>query len=152
MLDRNPSRLALLLACLALSVVACGARPQPTATPAPQAVDGEIVHGTPEVQSIDVLIMESFPVQASALVRGTLADGCTTVDQVSTVREENLFRITITSARPADAVCTMALVPFEESVSLDVYGLPAGTYTVEANGVTQTFTLDVDNILPDATP
>jgi inhibitor of cysteine peptidase len=49
-------------------------------------------------------------------------------------------------------MCTQIVVPFEESIPLDVVGLPAGTYTVDVNGVTGSFTLDVDNQLPEATP
>jgi len=39
------------------------------------------------------------------------------------------------------------LAPFEETIPLEVYGLPAGTYTVEVNGVQGTFDLEMDNIL-----
>jgi hypothetical protein len=35
---------------------------------------------------------------------------------------------------------------FEETIALDVYGLPAGTYHVNVNGIDDTFTLEVDNI------
>jgi len=38
------------------------------------------------------------------------------------------------------------LAPFEEIIPLEVYGLPAGTYTVDVNGVQATFDLEVDNI------
>jgi hypothetical protein len=37
------------------------------------------------------------------------------------------------------------LVPFTETVPLDVASLPAGTYTVMAGGLTETFNLTVDN-------
>ena len=40
----------------------------------------------------------------------------------------------------------------EEVVPLDVHGLPAGVYTVEAGGITQTFEFTVDNILPTEAP
>jgi len=39
------------------------------------------------------------------------------------------------------------LAPFEETIPLEVYGLPAGTYTVEVNGAQGTFDLEMDNIL-----
>ena len=44
-----------------------------------------------------------------------------------------------------DALCTMALVPFEENVKLDVYGLDAGTYLVKAYDLSESFTFDMDN-------
>lgn len=108
---------------------------------------GAILTGTAQIDTIDLLILESFPVQVNAHVVGWLGDGCTTLDQITQVREENTFKVTITTARPAEAICTMQLVGFEETISLDVAGLPAGTYTVDINGVTETFTLDVDNKL-----
>ena len=46
-------------------------------------------------------------------------------------------------------VCIQKIEPFQEIVVLDVYGLSAGTYYVDVNGIGDTFTLDVDNILPD---
>ncbi|RPI50641.1 MAG: hypothetical protein EHM56_10565 [Chloroflexi bacterium] len=138
------------MALLALALLGCGpaARPSPTPAPGP----GGVIRGEPTVESLDVLILESFPVQVNVVVRGALGDGCTTLDEVTTTREGNLFRIRLTSQRPADAVCTLALVPFEEVVPLDVVGLPAGQYTVDANGVTETFELAIDNALPEATP
>ena len=45
-------------------------------------------------------------------------------------------------------MCTEALVPYEQAVPLDVAGLPAGVYTVTVNGVSDTFELAVDNVLP----
>jgi hypothetical protein len=75
-----------------------------------------------------------------------LPDGCTTIDQILDAREGNAFQVTITTLRPANQVCTEALMPFERIIPLDVYGLPAGTYTVIVNGVSDTFQLAVDNV------
>ena len=42
------------------------------------------------------------------------------------------------------------IAPFEETIPLEVYGLSAGTYTVDVNGVQGSFVLEIDNIfLPD---
>jgi inhibitor of cysteine peptidase len=141
-----------IITLLAFALLGCGPVAQPSPTPEPGTGNGDVIRGEPMVESVDVQILESFPVQVQAVVRGNLADGCTALDEVTTTREGNLFRIRLTSVRPADAVCTLALVPFEEVVSLDVLGLPAGEYTVDANGVTATFTLAMDNVLPEATP
>jgi len=104
--------------------------------------------GMAVVEEIEILMMESFPIQVVVLVRGYLPDGCTVIDQVRSrfEPESDRFVIEITTVRDADAVCTEAIVPFEERVSLDVYGLPAGTYFVDANGVVDSFTFDVDNV------
>lgn len=97
------------------------------------------------LNSMDVYLMESFPVQVSVTLLGDLPDGCTTIQSVESSLEGQVFTITFKTHRPADQMCTEALVPFEETVSLDVYGLPAGEYTVVAGDLTETFTLDVDN-------
>jgi hypothetical protein len=102
------------------------------------------------VESIEILTLESFPVQIHVLARGILPDGCTEIDQINqrSDLESSIFWIEITTVRPTGAVCTAEAVPFEESIPLDVYGLSAGTYTVDVNGVKETFTLDVDNAPP----
>ena len=133
-----------LLVMAAVVVAACGAQPT-EAPPAAQTPTGGTVHGEAMVDSIDILILESFPVQINVVARGNLPDGCTEIDEIISELEEQTFNVTITTARPADAMCTEALVPFEETFSLDVYGLPAGVYTVDVNGVTGTFELAVDN-------
>lgn len=108
--------------------------------PAEQDEDAEVI-----VESVDALIMESFPVQVNAVVTGTLFDGCVEIENAVVEREGDTFSITFETERLIDALCQPGRVPFEEVVSLDVLGLEAGTYTVEAGGVTTTFTLDVDN-------
>ncbi len=117
--------------------------PTPTLAPTPSLPE----EGLAVVDSIELMIMESFPVQVSVRARGDLPDGCTTIDQIETSRTGNAFTITMSTLRPADAVCTEALVPFDETIPLDVVDLPAGTYTVDVNGRSGTFTLSVDNTL-----
>ena len=51
------------------------------------------------------------------------------------------FRIRMTTGRPANAMCTMAIVPFEEVVPLDVAGMPAGIYDVRVNDLRAEFEL-----------
>lgn len=122
----------------------------PTATPAPatEPPAGEFQYGQAMVESVDVLILESFPVQVNAVVRGNLSDGCTEIDEITTEQQGNTFLVTITTRRPVGRACTDALVPFEEVISLEVLGLSAGDYNVNANGVTGRFNLAIDNILP----
>jgi len=61
---------------------------------------------------------------------------------------KELRSVTKATTRPADAVCAQVVTPFEQTVSLDVAGLKAGTYTVIANCVSDTFELVVDNVAP----
>jgi hypothetical protein len=100
------------------------------------------------VESIEILILESFPVQVHVVASGTLPDSCTAIEQVDRRREGRVFQVTVTSVRPADEACTAELVPFEEVIALDVLGLEAGEYTVIVNGVSEPFELSVDNVPP----
>lgn len=105
----------------------------------------EFITGSANVDTIDVMLLESFPVQVRVAASGQLSDGCTQIDETSVELIEDTFNVSITTKRPKDAICTQALVPFEETVNLPVDGLAEGTYTVDVNGVADTFTLQFDN-------
>jgi inhibitor of cysteine peptidase len=98
------------------------------------------------IDQIQVLLLESFPLQVNVIVVGNLPDGCTSIVGTQAIKtEENVFEIHVYTERMIDALCTMALVPFEENVKLDVYGLDAGTYLVKAYDLSESFTFDMDN-------
>lgn len=115
--------------------------PTPTNAPTPAGV----VTGMALVDQIEILTLESFPVQIHVRVMGSLPDGCTSVGAVHSTRTEQTFQVEVSTTRPAGRMCTQQVVPFEQTVPLDVAGLAAGTYTVDVNGVTGTFTLSMDN-------
>lgn len=104
--------------------------------------------GLAPVEEVSVMIMESLPATAAVIARGHLPDGCTgIVDMLMTIDEEaGFFNVTLGTYRDPEAMCTEALVPFEEVIELPILGLPAGTYTVEVNGMATTFELAVDNV------
>ncbi|WP_407282549.1 hypothetical protein V7O61_05045 [Methanolobus sp. WCC1] len=106
------------------------------------------IYGDATVENIQILILESFPVQVHVTATGYLPDGCTSINEktVSYDEETKSFTVEITTIRPADEMCTEALVPFEETIALEVYGLEKGTYTVDVNGITDEFELQMDNI------
>ena len=110
-----------------------------------KTLDPSVIREDARVSEVSLQILESFPVQIRAVVRGEYPDGCTGMDSIESSREGNEFRLHLITARPAGSICTLALVPFEEVIPLDVAGLRAGEYRVVANGVAATFTLDLDN-------
>jgi hypothetical protein len=127
--------------------------PAATNTPPPtEEVSNEPLTVEVSVESLDILILESFPVQVNVIVSGNLPNGCATLNEPRPRREGNTFVINLSASQLPDEVCTQALVPFDQVIPLDVAGLPAGTYTVSVNGTTDTFTLDVDNVLSEVTP
>ena len=136
-----------LLTLAAFGVILAAACAPITATPSPIVTEVPTTVSGATVKSIEILLLESFPLQVNAVIRGDLPDaGCTKIASVDKVREGNTFRLTLVTTTDPLALCAQALTPFEEVVALEVNGLPAGTYTVQAGDVQQTFTFDVDNI------
>lgn len=122
-----------------------------TPVPTDEPIEGEVIRKENAIiDEVQILIMESFPVQVSVHIEGQTRDGCTTVDETwSEQVDENTFEVHIVTVRPKDALCTEALVPFEVNVHLDVNGLPAGAYTVKVYDQTVEFVLEQDNVLPE---
>ncbi len=110
----------------------------------------EYLYGTANVESIQVMTLESFPVQVHVIAEGYLPNGCPKIDEITTEREGNTFNIKISTKSPKDAMCTQAIVPFSKTIPLEVQGLKAGNYTVNVNGVTGSFELAVDNTLDES--
>ena len=121
---------------------ACG--PLQRTSPTPEI---EIQEGLAGVEAVEVVMLMSFPLQVHLQVSGYLADPCTLIDQVITQRDGYAFEVSITTKRDPEAVCIQVLEPFTKSVPLDVYGLPAGAYSVLVNGIGAEFTFNQDNIL-----
>ena len=109
--------------------------------------EDDVIVGPATVESVQIAIMESFPVQVMVNVTGYLGDGCSSLAPIETEQIGNTFNIRLHVMRPETAVCTQQIVSFNENISLDVVGLPAGTYQVNVNGVTGSFTLNTDNEL-----
>lgn len=118
-------------------------------------VDSQYEIGQAMVDSVEVVLKESFPVQIDVLVEGNLPDGCTELGNARQQLVENTFNINLETRKlkDTDVMCTQALVPYETTISLDnVVGISAGEYTVNVNGVSTTFTMDVDNYISNEDP
>ena len=110
---------------------------------------GKLIYGNATFEGIEIMTLESFPVQIKVSVRGYLPDGCTSIGEILKEKKENTFFVQIKTVRPSDTFCTEVIVPFQEVITLDVYGLKAGAYTVDVNGVNGTFKLEIDNIIKE---
>lgn len=122
----------------------------PETTPEDDETADRILHGTANVDSVDLLVLESFPLQVRAQVTGTLSDACTEIGEIDSQIEGDTIAVTIATERPAGAMCAQVIRHFEETIDLPVRGLEAGTYTVDVNGVTEQITFERDNRLsPD---
>lgn len=99
------------------------------------------------VEDVEVVMLMSFPLQVHLQVKGYVGDPCTAIDEVDIEREGYDIKVLIKTKRDSELACIQVIEPFEENVPLDVYGLPAGDYTVDVNGFETSFTFFQDNIL-----
>lgn len=141
------SRILILTTLLAMLVASCA--PVQVPLPVVTEVPAVPVTGVASVQSLEVQILNSQPLQVNAILRGQLPDGgCTTISSVEQVRDGNTFRITLVTTTDPLAICTLAATPFEQVVPLDVSNLPPAKYIVNANGVEQSFELLPREVFP----
>ena len=104
------------------------------------------------IGEIDILVAESHPMQVFVFIKGYLPDTCTEISPIIQNREGDTFDITVKThyCQQEDCICSNLMIPYAETISLEVYGLPSGIYTVDVNGVRGSFTLEIDNtFLPD---
>ena len=99
------------------------------------------------IKDVQVVILETFPVQVNVIVNGEFPDACVENLIVKTQKAGSTYNINIIRRLRADAICAEVITPFSKTIQLDVTGLKAGAYVVSVNGVTKTFELQSDNIL-----
>jgi hypothetical protein len=147
----------LLSSCTILETIS----PSPTAEPEPTTAvvpteapsqPADPILGPATVESLEILTLESFPVQIHARVTGVLPDDCAELADIVVQQDANTFNISMSMMQRPGADCGETEVPFEEIVPLDVYGLPAGSYTVSVNGIEGSFNLDMDNLPQEEPP
>jgi hypothetical protein len=100
---------------------------------------GDLVIQPIQVDSVDVLVQESSPPQASAHVRGVIGDGCSSLHSVGQERSETTVVLTILRRRPADAICTQIAKLYDETIRLEGT-FPPGHYALLVNGLETSFT------------
>jgi inhibitor of cysteine peptidase len=127
-------KIALSAVIVSLLITACGSF-------STQSANGQEA----KVTDVEVIVAESYPPQYFAVASGQLPDSCTEIDRSTQMMQAQTIKITLTTTRPDDAVCTTAMQPFEETIRINVDGLSAGQYTVEVNGVPAPLNLTEDN-------
>ena len=97
------------------------------------------------VERVDVMILESFPVQIHVKATGYLPDACYSLGEAQTELNGMTFTVVLPAEVTQDEGCAGREQPFSVGIPLDVLGLRAGVYTVLVNGVSETFELYTDN-------
>jgi inhibitor of cysteine peptidase len=117
----------------------------PDATPSDATADpgGDRVVVDAPIDEVDILVLESFPVQYDARIVSGLPSGCALFDAAEiTVRTGNEITIRVTNTVPADenVACTAIYGTKETTVPLGTDFVSGETYTVQVNDNAAQFT------------
>ncbi len=131
---------ALLVGGVALAAAACsGGDDTPTPTP---ATEFDKVEVAAPIESVQVLIAESFPPQYFLEVVSGLPNGCVEFDRYEVSRNGATVQVKVTNLAPApgaDVACTANYRTVQHNIALGTDFEPGATYTAVVNGVTETF-------------
>lgn len=93
------------------------------------------IRANARVESAELIIMESYPVQVSVAIAGALPTPCHALRyEISEADSENRIYVEVFSMVDPGEMCVEMEQPFSENVSLPVAGLPDGIYSVYVNG------------------
>ena len=103
--------------------------------------DPGMVQALAPIESVEILILESFPVQYRVLVISGLPNACYSFAGFRVERRDDLVQIEIVNWRPADpgVVCAEVYGTVATNVPLGTDFEPGKRYTVQVNDVTETF-------------
>jgi hypothetical protein len=105
-----------------------------------QGGGGNLMQVDTVIESVDVLVLESFPMQLNLVVKGYQPDGCELPVIVEQQREGNLVTVHIYRELPPDVMCTMIIVPYEETIQIEG-GFEGGTIEIRVNEFSTTVDL-----------
>jgi hypothetical protein len=114
------------LSFVGLCLGACSASPTPTLVPAE--------HLSVDVVSVDVLQLESYPVQLMLHVSGWLPNPCAVLDWTVTPPQEpgGEIEVELFALPGPEQACIQVLAPFEVNIPLGPQ--PEGDVAIELNG------------------
>jgi hypothetical protein len=107
----------------------------PLAQVPPGASEGQTIHSETIIDSVDAMLLESYPVQIRLSVSGSQPDGCDYPVQVVQHRDGNTVTVEIFREVPPNAICPMILRSYNETIALEG-GFESGTYTIHVNDYT----------------
>ncbi len=101
-----------------------------------------------KIETVDTMVIGANPAQVFAKAVGYLPSACYQQGAINIRRTGDLFEVAVGQIQLQTLVaCVQVVVPIKLTIPLDVYGLSAGTYRVNVNGVSGNFVLPVDNRL-----
>lgn len=95
------------------------------------------------IESVDILVLESFPAQYMVHIVSGLPNGCADYERTELLaRDGDTFRIRVTNTMPEDpeTACDLVYRTHESNLNLGSPNFVSGTtYTLDVNGTTETF-------------
>lgn len=99
----------------------------------PSPADGSLLRGEVYLDSVELLTLESFPLQFTLALKGSLPTPCHNLRiAVSPPDSRNKILVDIYSVTNPDEICTQVLEPFE--VNFPLGSFPTGAYSLWVNG------------------
>lgn len=99
----------------------------------PKPGDSGMMRGAVYLDSAELLTLESFPLQFTLALKGSLPTPCNLLRvEISPPDAENKVMVDIYSVIDPARMCVQVLAPFEANVPLGSF--PAGRYTLWVNG------------------
>ena len=102
----------------------------------------------PDLVEIDLIRTNEKPVQILLSVHAGFGHGCSTLDHPFLRKADNHFEIRLKTLDFGPGACASAESHEYVTIPLNVYGLEAGTYTYDVNGVAGSFMLEALNVYP----
>ena len=105
------------------------------------AAQDEAVRHRAHIESVQARISPDQPRTATVTIHGLLHDGATRIHKIEQKTEGGEVIVTVSTARARYAIASVALIPFERTINVDLSGLPSGPCRLRVNNVTATFTV-----------
>lgn len=126
--------IALTILVALLAACSPAAPTQPSETPT-NTTDPNLEQGPVYINSVDLLVAESYPVQPRLHITGDLPTPCHQFRaDVAAPNAQNQIHVTAYSLSDPSLMCAQMLEPFDENVAIPMAGAADGSYSVYLNG------------------
>lgn len=113
-----------------------------TKTASPPAASGladdSLVHKLAQVDSVAAKLSPLDATKAEIIISGLLHDGATQVENIQQQKLADGFVITVTTVRPKNATASLAIIPFDRTITVSLADMPKGWCKIMVNGVATT--------------
>ena len=110
-----------------------GVTPLPATSYLPQETDAALTRDSVTIESMEILTLESFPLQYTLALKGTLPTICHQLRvNINEPNSKNEIKVEVYSLTDPNEVCALVVAPFEANIGLNSF--PTGTYNVLVNG------------------